>query len=227
MLKIWGRITSINVQKVMWAVAELGLPHQRIDAGLHFGGNNEDWYRAMNPNGRVPVIDDEGFVLWESNAIVRYLAARHAGPSGNNAAQGSSVSPETGTPPANALWPANVQVRADADRWMDWATTTMHPVMTPLFWGLIRTPPEKRDAAALDKLRLQMEDVMQILDQQLAARPYLAGDTFSMGDIPVGCFVQRWLALPMAHGEHSHLMRWIERLSVREGFIKHVRMELA
>ena len=227
MLKIWGRITSINVQKVMWAVAELGLPHQRIDAGLHFGGNNEDWYRAMNPNGRVPVIDDEGFVLWESNAIVRYLAARHARPSGSSASQGSSVAPETGTPSAVTLWPANVQVRADADRWMDWATSTMHPVMTPLFWGLIRTPPEKRDAAALDSLRVQMEDIMQILDRQLAVRPYVAGDMFTMGDIPAGCFVQRWLALPMAHGEHSHLMRWIERLSVREGFIKHVRMELA
>ena len=206
MLKVWGRITSINVQKVMWTVAELGLPHERIDAGLHFGGVNEDWYRTMNPNGRVPVISDDGFVLWESNAIVRYLAAAYG---------------------ADTLYPPAPRVRADADRWMDWATSTMNPVMTPLFWGLIRTPPDKRDAAALDKLRLQMEDVMQILDTQLAARPYIAGDTLTIGDIPAGCFAQRWLALPMVHGEHSHLMRWIERLSVREGFIKHVRMELA
>lgn len=206
MLKVWGRITSINVQKVMWAIAELGLAHERIDAGLHFGGVNEDWYRAMNPNGRIPVISDDGFVLWESNAIVRYLAATYG---------------------ADTLCPASVQVRADADRWMDWATSTMNPVMTPLFWGLIRTLPEKRDDAALDKLRLQMEDVMQILDNQLAARPYLAGDTFTMGDIPAGCFAQRWLALPMAHGDHPHVAGWIDRLAQRHGFVAHVRMTLA
>lgn len=227
MLKIWGRITSINVQKVMWAVAELGLPYERIDAGMHFGGVNQDWYRAMNPNGRVPVINDDGFVLWESNAIVRYLAAKQTVPTGNNASPGRGAAPGNRTPSANTLWPANVQVRADADRWMDWATSTMNPVMTPLFWGLIRTPSEKRDAAALDQLRLQMEDVMQILDTQLATRPYIAGDALTIGDIPAGCFAQRWLALPMAHGEHPHLMQWIERLAQRAGFLKHVRMELA
>ena len=206
MLKIWGRITSVNVQKVMWAIAELGLPHERVDAGLHFGGVNEDWYRAMNPNGRVPVINDDGFVLWESNTIVRYLAASYG---------------------TDTLCPSSPRVRADAERWMDWATSTMNPVMTPLFWGLIRTPPEKRDAAALDALRLQMEDVMRILDQQLAARAYLTGDHFTMGDIPAGCFAQRWLALPMAHGAHPHLTRWLERLAGRAGFLNHVRMELA
>ena len=206
MLKVWGRITSVNVQKVMWAIAELGLPHERVDAGLHFGGVNQDWYRAMNPNGRVPVINDDGFVLWESNTIVRYLAAKVG---------------------AEPLWPSSLRVRADAERWMDWATSTMNPVMTPLFWGLIRTLPEKRDAAALDTLRLQMEDVMRILDQQLSARAYLAGDRFTMGDIPAGCFAQRWLALPMAHGEHPHLTGWLERLAARPGFLQHVRMELA
>ena len=167
MLKIWGRTSSINVQKVMWAVTELGLAHQRVDAGLHYGGVNEPWYRAMNPNGRVPLIDDDGFVLWESNAIVRYLAAKHG---------------------SGTLWPTDLRVRAGADRWMDWATTTMAPIMTPLFWGMIRTAPEKRNPQAIEADRLKMEEVMAILDAALAVRPYLAGDTFSMGDIPVGCF---------------------------------------
>ena len=206
MLKIWGRITSINVQKVMWAVAELGLPHQRVDAGLQFGVVNEPWYRAMNPNGRIPVIDDDGFVLWESNAIVRYLAARYG---------------------AGGLRPSDLQVRADADRWMDWASSTMHPLMTPLFWGLIRTPVEKRDPVALEATRVQMEEVMRLLDTQLATRPFVAGDHFTMGDIPVGCFAQRWLALPMAHDAHPNLARWIGKLEARPGFLDHVRMTLA
>ena len=206
MLKIWGRITSINVQKVMWAVAELGLAHQRIDAGLHFGGVNESWYRAMNPNGRVPTIDDDGFVLWESNAIVRYLASRHG---------------------ASSLYPDNLQTRADADRWMDWATSTMHPLMTPLFWGLIRTAPEKRDADQIEEVRLQMEEVMHLLDAQLASRAYVAGDAFTMGDIPVGCFTQRWLALPIAHDDHPHLARWVAQLEARPGYLAHVKLPLA
>ena len=205
MLKIWGRISSVNVQKVMWAVSELGVAHERIEAGLHFGGVNEAWYRAMNPNGRVPVINDNGFVLYESNAITRYLATQYG---------------------MGTLCPANVQTRAAADRWMDWATTTMHPVMTPLFWGLIRTPPEQRDAAALDKLRAEMEAVMAILDAHLARQPFVAGDTLTMGDIPVGCFTQRWSALPMARGTHPHLNAWLERLRARPGFASQVVMEL-
>ena len=205
MLKIWGRTSSINVQKVMWAVTELGLAHQRVDAGLHYGGVNEPWYRAMNPNGRVPLIDDDGFVLWESNAIVRYLAAKHG---------------------SGTLWPTDLRVRAGADRWMDWATTTMAPIMTPLFWGMIRTAPEKRNPQAIEADRLKMEEVMAILDAALAVRPYLAGDTFSMGDIPVGCFTYRWYALPMAHGEHPHLARWYARLQEHAAFRDHVMLPL-
>ena len=206
MLKIWGRTSSINVQKVMWAVAELGIAHERVDAGLHYGGVNEPWYRAMNPNGRVPVIDDDGFILWESNAIVRYLAARHG---------------------AGTLCPADPQVRASADRWMDWATTTMAPVMTPLFWGLVRTPAEKRDLKAIETERVKMEEVMTLLDTHLANRPYVAGDAFTMGDIPAGCFTYRWNALPIIHGAHANLARWYARLSGRAAYQKQVMHPLA
>lgn len=206
MLKIWGRINSINVQKVMWAVAELDLQYEHVNAGLHFGGVNEPWYRAMNPNGRVPVINDDGFVLWESNSIVRYLASRYG---------------------AGTLEPLDLRTRADAGRWMDWASSTMNPLMTPLFWGLIRTAPDKRNAEALDESRSKMEEVMAILDAQLAQRAFVAGDDFTMGDIPVACFTQRWLALPMAHGVHPHVARWVAQLEARPGFVAHVKMPLS
>lgn len=205
MLKIWGRTSSVNVQKVMWTVAELGLAHQRIDAGLHYGAVNEPWYRAMNPNGRVPVIDDDGFVLYESNAIVRYLAAKHG---------------------AGSLWHADPKVRADGDRWMDWATSTVAPPMTPLFWGLIRTAPELRNPQAIEVERQKTLEVMAILDARLADRPYVAGDSFTMGDIPVGCFAYRWFALPVEHGEQPHLKRWYARLQERPAFRAHVMLPL-
>ena len=205
MLKIWGRTSSVNVQKVMWTVAELGLAHERVDAGLHYGGVNEPWYRAMNPNGRVPVIDDDGFVLYESNAIVRYLAAKHG---------------------AGSLWQDNLAVRADGDRWMDWATSTVAPPLTPLFWGLIRTAPDKRNPEAIEVERLKTEEVMKILDARLADRPYVAGDTFTIGDIPLGCFAYRWYALPIEHGEHPHLLRWYERLQARPAFRANVMLPL-
>ena len=125
MIKIWGRNTSSNVQKVMWAVGEMELPHQRIDVGGSFGKNKEPPYLAMNPNGLVPTLEEEdGFTLWESNSIVRYLAAKHA---------------------SRTLEPADLRTRALAHKWMDWQLSVMGPAITPVFWGLIRTPPEKRD----------------------------------------------------------------------------------
>src|SRR6266849_7004952 len=129
MIKIWGRNTSVNVQKVMWAVGELELPHERIDVGGAFGKNKEPAYLAMNPNGLVPTLEEDGFLLWESNAIVRYLAAKYG---------------------AGSLEPAELRVRASASRWMDWQLTVCAPAIQPLFWALIRTPPEKRDPAAID-----------------------------------------------------------------------------
>ena len=115
MLKLWGRINSINVQKVLWALEELKVPYERTDAGMAFGLVNEPFYKKMNPNSRVPTIDDDGFVLWESNAIVRYLAAKHG---------------------AGSLSPNDPKQRADSDRWMDWAANHVGPVITPVFWGL-------------------------------------------------------------------------------------------
>src|SRR5258706_3805330 len=129
MLKLWGRINSINVQKVLWALAELKVPYERSDAGLQFGVVNEPFYRRMNPNGLVPTIEDDGFVLWESNAIVRYLAAKHD---------------------AGGLWPTDLKVRADSDRWMDWINGVPGGPMSVMLFGYYRTVVEKRDPAALE-----------------------------------------------------------------------------
>jgi glutathione S-transferase len=204
MLKIWGRTNSINVQKVMWVVDELGIPHQRIDAGMQYGLVDEPWFRQLNPNGRIPTIDDDGFILWESNAIVRYLANKHHG-----------------------LIPSDAASFASADRWMEWSTTTMAPLMTPLFWGHIRTKPENRDSKALEPYRLQMEQVMQILNDNLATRTYVAGNDLSIGDIAVGCYAHRWYALPMEHRDHPNVAAWYARLSQRPAFKTHVMPPLS
>src|SRR5258707_7014358 len=139
MIKIWGRNTSVNVQKVMWALGEVGVPHERIDVGGSFGKNNEPAYLAMNPNGLVPTLEEDGFLLWESNSIVRYLAAKYG---------------------AGSLEPADLRVRASASRWMDWQLTRCAPAIHPIFWGLIRTPPEKRAHPAIDAANGKMAGAM-------------------------------------------------------------------
>jgi glutathione S-transferase len=206
MLKIWGRINSSNVQKVMWTVAELGIEHERIDAGMAFGLVNEPWYREKNPNGRIPMIEDDGFVLWESNAIVRYLAAKYGQP---------------------RFYPNDLHVRADADRWMDWATSTVAPLMSPLFYGLIRTPLEQRNAKSIDEASVKMEECAAILNKHLTGRSFIAGDEFSMGDIPLGCFINRWYGLPLNRSHYDALADWYARLSKRPAFQQHVMLPLS
>jgi glutathione S-transferase len=194
MLTLWGRLNSINVQKVVWALEELGLAYERIDAGGPFGVVDTPEYRRLNPNGLVPVIEEDGFVLWESNAIVRYLAAKHG---------------------AGGLWPEDLRVRADADRWMDWQTTAFGPAMGPAFHGLIRTAPEKRDPAAIEASVAKAEPMAALLDAHLKERAYVAGDAFAMGDIAAGAATHRWLNLPIRRPALSHLEAWHRRLIER------------
>ncbi len=205
MLKIWGRKNSINVQKVMWTVAELGIRAERIDAGMSFGLVNEPWYRNLNPNARVPTIDDDGVVLWESNVIVRYLAARHA----------------TGT-----LMPADAVARAKCDMWMDWQQNTVMPGLGPVFLGLIRTPEDKRDMAAIGAGAKSAEAAFRILDAHLADSPVLIGDSLTVADIPLGCAAYRWYALPIERPALPNLRRWYEALTKRPGFAEHVMLPL-
>ena len=202
MLKIWGRVNSINVQKVMWAVTELRIPHERVDAGMQYGVVNTPEYRKLNPNGRVPTIEYDGFVLWESNVIVRYLYAKHG--------------------PRRTL-----EEGYAAEKWMDWTTSTVAAPITTIFWQLIRTPPEKRDMAAVDAAVKQAGDIFKIADDALASQPYLSGREFGMGDIPFGCFAYRWHALPIERPAHANLSKYYERLKARPAYKQHVMLPLS
>lgn len=205
MIRIWGRTSSINVQKVMWTVAELGLEHERVDVGGAFGGLDTPHYAAMNPNRLIPVIRDGETIVWESNAIVRYLAARYG---------------------SGGLWPEDPVLRATSDRWMDWQLTVVQPAISPVFHGLIRTAPEKRDMAAIQAGAERMGAAMQILDAQLADRPFLAGDTPTIGDIPIGCVCWRYCNLDVARPELPNVLAYRARLEERAGYRAHVMLPL-
>jgi glutathione S-transferase len=205
MLKIWGRTNSINVMKVLWCADELGLDYERIDAGMAHGVVGEDWYAAMNPNRRVPTIDDDGLVLWESNAIVRYLAAKHDG---------------------GGLWPSDPSARAVGDKWMDWQLSTLMEDMGYLFWGLVRKAPDKQDPERLAQAARNLGAIWAMLDTALAGRDYVAGSSLSVGDIPVGCFVWRWSNLPIERPQLPNLEAWHERLKARPAFQKNVMLPL-
>lgn len=206
MLKILGRNSSSNVQKILWVCAEFGLGNEREDIGGSFGGNDRPDYLAMNPNGLVPTIIDDGFVLWESNTIVRYLAAKH---------------------PAGNLYPTDLQQCSIAQQWMDWQQTTVAPAIRPLFWALIRTPLEKRDHAEIANARDRLAGVMRTLDDRLSRSEYVAGDNFTVGDIPLGIMAYRWFNLDIEREEMGHLVRWYESLSVRPAFQEHVMIGMA
>ena len=194
MLKIWGRLSSINVQKVVWCANELGLAHDRVDAGRSFGVVDTPAYLRLNPNGMVPVIEDDGFVLWESNAIVRYLVARHSG---------------------GAMYPSSLTARADADRWMDWQCTELSPAMRDAFFQWVRIPAPERDIAVAERSARATRPLMLILDAQLADREHVCGAAFTMADIPLGCAAHRWFGLPLQHEGLAHVRAWYRRLMDR------------
>ncbi|MDQ7743790.1 glutathione S-transferase family protein [Hydrogenophaga pseudoflava] len=186
MLRVWGRISSINVRKVVLCAQVLGLEFERIDAGLSYGVVNTPDYRAKNPNGLVPLLEDGDFTLWESNAIVRYLCAREG----------------------SLLYPQDLQRRADAERWMDWQQTTLNPAGSPGFKQLIRTPEAQRDPAVVAASVAATEALFAQLDEHLARQPFMAGDALTMADIPIACEVHRWWGLPLPRPAWPHLERW-------------------
>jgi glutathione S-transferase len=196
MLKILGRLSSINVQKVVWCCDEIGLAYDRVDVGGKFGGNDTPGFLAKNPTGLVPVIEEDGFVLPESNAIVRYLAARDA---------------------AGTLWPDDLRERAQADRWMEWQSTSFTPAQRDAFWQLIRVPADKRDAAAIDASRAKSEKCAAALDAHLATHRFVVGDRFTAADIVVGCATHRWLNMPIARVARPSLERYYAELKSRPG----------
>jgi len=205
MLKVWGRKTSVNVQKVMWAIAELGLAHERIDAGGTFGRTDTAEYGAMNPNRLVPTIDDDGFQLWESSAIVRYLSEAYG---------------------RGTLAPEGRHAYARADQWMEWATTSLYAdLIGTCFVQLIRTTAAERNGAAVDAAVKRLAQRLAILDKHLADRQFIVGDRLSMADIGVGALMYRYYNLEMARTRLAHLEAWYQRLTDRKAYQDHVMID--
>lgn len=201
MLKIWGRASSSNVQKVLWCCAELDLPFERVDLGGPFGGNRDAEYLRLNPNGLVPTVIDGDLVMWESNTICRYLAATRDG---------------------ERLYPRDPAARTHVERWMDWQLAVVGPPMAQLLLGLVRTPPEARDAAALEGARRRALAAWTIVDDELKDRPYLAGQSLSLAEIVLGTMIYRWFAFPIERPNLANLRVWHDRLCQRPGFKAHI-----
>jgi glutathione S-transferase len=196
MITIWGRTNSINVQKVIWTADEIGVPYQRIDAGMAFGINSTPEYRAMNPNGMIPVMKDGDFVLLESNAICRYLVDAHA---------------------PGALYPSAPQLRAVVDQWMDWAVTELVPAIGPTFHNLVRFAADKRDPAVIEAGRTKTELKLVVLESRLATTPYVAGDAFTLADLIIGLGVNRWHKMPISRQPTPAIDSWFAKLATRPG----------
>jgi glutathione S-transferase len=203
MLTIWGRANSVNVQKVLWCCDELKLAYERIDAGLQFSRNNEPGYLEMNPMGRVPTLVDGDFVLWESNSIIRYLAMQYGA--------------------ATTLYPTEPKIRASADRWLDWALSTLQPAERPLFWGYIRTSAADRDVKQLAAAASEVEKLWRVIDTHLKGRDYLEGNTFTLADIVIGAYARRWFGIAeLVRPALPELERWYVGITQRTGFQHHV-----
>lgn len=191
MLRLWGRLSSINVRKVVLAAQLLEVPFERIDAGMAFGIVQTPEYKAQNPNALVPLMDDNGFTLWESNVIVRYLGARYG---------------------AGTFYPEGLRERFDAERWMDWQQTTLNPAGRDAFVQLIRVPAERRDAASVLASVAATEPLLALLDAHLGRHAFMAGDRLTMADVPIACEMHRWWGLPLDHPDHPNLARWYAHL---------------
>jgi len=200
-LTIWGRKTAFNVQKAMWAVGEVGLDHERIDAGGMFGGLDRPEFGELNPNCRIPVLRDGDTVVWESNVIVRYLAAKYG---------------------AGSLWSPDPAERAAADQWMDWMQTTLLRDFIDLFFALVRKRPERRDWPGIRETNARLAEHYRLLERHLIARPFLAGEQFSMADIPAGTTLYRYFEMEIERPVLPRVEAWYARLKDRPAYRQHV-----
>lgn len=204
-ITVWGRDTSANVQKVRWALAELGLDYEHIQLGGKYGGNRTPEYLALNPNGLVPTLRDDSLVLWESHAIVRYLAAQYG--------QGR-------------LWPADPVARAECDRWTDWTATTFQPAWIDVFWRFYRTPPQQRDAAAIAKGVADTQKCLAIMDDRLGHSRFLAGEELTYADLLAGIAMFRWTTMGLeAVRSFANVDRWHAELRRREAYRETVEVD--
>jgi glutathione S-transferase len=203
MITVWGRLTSSNVQKVVWALGELGLDYEHIAAGGKYGGNKEPAYLALNPNGLAPMLRDGDLVIWESHAIVRYLAATYG---------------------AGTLWPTDARARAIVDQWTDWTATTFGPAWVDVFWLLVRTPPPQQDRTAIDRAVAATMRCFAIMDGRLAQAPYLGGGHLTYADIVAGISLYRWTTMDVPELP-ANVDAWHARLNEREAFRKAVNVD--
>ena len=204
MLTVWGRRNAFNVQKVMWLIGELGLDHRHVDAGGPFGGLDDPAFLAMNPHGRVPVLRDGDAVVWESHAILRYLAARFG---------------------AERFWPADAAARSQADRWMDWAQNTLQPAfLDGVFWGYYRTAADKQDWPSIRQSIALCAKHFMLLDGMLASRPFLGGDALTLADIPAGTHLFRYFELDIERPSVPRVEAWYHRLRERPAYRSHVML---
>lgn len=202
MLRIWGRCNALNVQKVLWLVGELDLEYEHIPAGGSFGGLNTPEFLMMNPHGRVPVVDDDGVVVWESHSILRYLAARYAGVQ---------------------FWPEDAGERSLADRWMDWSQTTLQPdFLNGVFWGFYRTPESQRDWPAIRESIARCTQHFQLLDSVLEGHKFLCGNNLSLGDIPVGAMLYRYFELEIERPSVPNVEAWYKCLKQHQAYRTHI-----
>ena len=207
MLTIYGRKSSFNLQKVMWLVGELGLSHRHIEVGGAFGGVDDPSFRAMNPHGRVPVIVDGETTIWESHAILRYLAARYGD---------------------GRFWSEDAAARSQWERWMDWAQTTLQPdFLTGVFWGFYRTPAPQRDMRAVEEKIRRSAAHFKLLDSILAGRSFLLGDRLTLADIPAGTHLYRYFDIDIARPNLPNVERWYRTLSERPAYRAHVMVPFA
>lgn len=201
-MRVWGRRSSFNVQKVLWLMGELALDHQHIPAGGDHGGLDDPAFLAMTPHGRVPVMEDDGVVVWESHAILRYLAARHGG---------------------SDWWPGDPAERARTDGWMDWSQTTLQrDFLTGVFWGWYRTPDAERDMSAVKVAVAACARHFLLIDSILADQAFLGGDRIGLADIAAGTHLYRYFELDIDRPCLPHVEDWYGRLCRRPAYAEHV-----
>ena len=204
-MRILGRPNSYNTQKVLWLLEEMGTKFELELYGLEHGGNHTPEYHTLNPNELVPTLIEDDLVLWESNSILRYLAAQY----GNG-----------------KFYPDDPRARAPGDKWLDWALTTLAPAITPAFWGLIRSKPAERDMAKIAEAVARSNKSLAMLDRYLAETAYVGGAEFGIGDIPVGILTYRFFELPIERQRLPHLEAWYERLRERPAYRKRIMIGL-
>lgn len=203
MLTVWGRKTSSNVQALMWCIGEMELPYVRHDIGHKYKGTETDFYYSLNPNRTVPVLQDgTAPPLWETGAILRYLANRYG---------------------AESFWPSDDIQKANIDKWAEWSKINVATAFNlPVFWRVVRTPQENRDEQAIAEAMVKLENYLSVAEAQFEKHRFLAGDAFSLADIQFGHVLYRYYDIDVVRKTLPRLRAYYENIAVRPAFQEHV-----